>query len=59
MSWWQVAGLVLIIEALLPFISPKQYRAMAAQIGSLPDRVLRWAALGLLVIGTVFVVLGR
>ncbi len=59
MNWWQVTGLMLIAEALLPFISPKFYRAMAAQISALSDRQLRWIGLSLLLMGTALVVFAR
>ena len=59
MNWWQVTGLMLIAEAMLPFISPAIYRAMVAQISTLSDRQLRWIGLGLLLIGTGLVVFAR
>ena len=34
--WLQVLGLVLIIEALLPFISPRSYRQAVQQIANTP-----------------------
>lgn len=57
MSWCQVVGLVLIIEALLPFISPNRYRAMVTQIAAMSDPQVRWFALVLLMIGTGCVIL--
>lgn len=57
--WLQVLGLVLIIEALLPFISPRGYRQAVQQIANTPDRMLRGVALVVLVIGAVLVMLSH
>ncbi|WP_407276826.1 DUF2065 domain-containing protein [Halothiobacillus sp. DCM-1] len=59
MNGWQVLGLVLIIEAVLPFISPAQYRAMAARLSALSDQALRGVALVLLVVGAGLVAFVR
>ena len=47
----RVFGLVLIVEALLPFVSPRLYRETATQLSQLADRQIRLVALGLLVAG--------
>ena len=57
--WLQVLGLVLIIEALLPFISPRNYRQAVQQIANTPDRALRTIALVVLVVGAVLVMLSH
>lgn len=57
--WLQVLGLVLIIEALLPFVSPRSYRQAVQQIANTPDRALRAIAFVLLVVGAVLVMLSR
>lgn len=57
--WLQVFGLVLIIEALLPFISPRNYRQAVQQIANTPDGVLRTIALVILLVGVVLVMLFR
>lgn len=57
--WLQVLGLVLIIEALLPFISPRSYRQAVQQISNTPDRALRTIALVVLVVGAVLVMLSH
>ena len=48
---WRVLGLVLIIEALLPFISPRAYRQAVAQIALTPDSRMRGIALAVLLLG--------
>lgn len=57
--WLQVLGLVLIIEALLPFISPRGYRQAVQQIANTPDRALRAIAFVVLVVGAVLVMLSH
>lgn len=57
--WLQVIGLVLIVEALLPFISPRRYRAMALQMASTPDGVLRTIALVALLAGVILLSLAH
>lgn len=57
--WLQVLGLVLIIEALLPFISPRSYRQVVQQIANTPDKALRAIALVILVVGAVLVMLSH
>ncbi len=59
MNWWQVTGLVLIIEAFLPFVSPLHYRTMVTQIGSLPDGLLRRLAFVVLIAGAGLMWIGR
>ena len=48
---WAALALVLVIEGLLPFISPRLYRQSAEQLSSLPDRVIRMVGLGVIVLG--------
>jgi hypothetical protein len=50
---WAALALVLVIEGLLPFISPRFYRQSAEQLSALPDRVLRMVGLGVIVVGLV------
>ncbi|MGD9499776.1 MAG: DUF2065 domain-containing protein [Halothiobacillus sp.] len=57
--WLQVLGLVLIIEALLPFVSPRSYRQAVQQIANTPDRALRAIAFVVLVVGAVLVMLSH
>ncbi len=40
-SWWLAIGLVLIAEGIGPFIAPKRWRNMVAQLSAQPDNQLR------------------
>lgn len=51
----KVLGLVLIVEALMPFISPRLYRRTAAQLSLMADRQIRLVGLVLLAIGTMLI----
>ncbi|NBD96385.1 MAG: DUF2065 family protein [Gammaproteobacteria bacterium] len=46
-------GLVLIIEGLMPAISPRSWRNMVSQAAGLSDRSLRLGGVALIVIGAV------
>ena len=46
-------ALVLVIEGLLPFISPRSYRSAVEQLSSLPDQSLRGFGLAMMVLGVV------
>jgi len=48
---WMALALVLIIEGLLPFVSPRGYRNTVQQLAELPDQALRLTGLVLIVIG--------
>ncbi|MEW6764520.1 MAG: DUF2065 family protein [Pseudomonadota bacterium] len=50
---WAALALVLVLEGLLPFISPRIYRQSVEQLASLPDRTLRFVALGIILLGLV------
>lgn len=55
LDFWQVLpvafALVLIIEGLLPFISPGTWRAMLAAVDGLDDNVIRGVGFGSMLIG--------
>ena len=55
MDFWQVLpvalALVLVIEGLLPFISPRRWRLMVAAVAQLEDRLIRNAGLGSMLLG--------
>ena len=55
MDFWQVLpvalALVLVIEGLLPFISPRRWRQMVATVAQLEDRLIRNAGLGSMLLG--------
>jgi uncharacterized protein YjeT (DUF2065 family) len=46
-------ALVIVIEGLLPAISPTAYRRAAAQLSMLPDKSIRYTGLGLMVFGAL------
>ncbi|RFF26377.1 MULTISPECIES: DUF2065 domain-containing protein [unclassified Wenzhouxiangella] len=46
-------SLVLIIEGLMPAISPRSWRNMVSQVADLPDRSLRAGGVALILIGAV------
>jgi len=52
-------ALVLVIEGLLPALSPSTYRRAAMQLGMLSDRAVRITGLSLMVVGTVLLLLVR
>lgn len=55
MDFWQVfpvaLALVLIIEGMLPFISPGRWREMLAAVGQMEDRTIRRIGLGSMLLG--------
>lgn len=56
---WAALALVLVIEGLLPFISPRFYRQSAEQMSALPDRVIRMIGLVVIFVGLVALILIR
>lgn len=52
-------GLAMIIEGLMPAISPRSWRQAVDQIGRLPDRSIRSFGLVLVVIGGLVFHLAR
>ena len=50
---------MLVIEGMLPFISPKKYREMVAEISRLGDNQIRNIGLAVMVIGLVVLFLVR
>ncbi len=62
MNWadlWAALALVLILEGLLPFVSPRGYRNMIQQMATIPEKMLRNVGLGLILAGVVFLLLVR
>ena len=62
MNWgdfWAALALVLVLEGLIPFISPGGYRNMVQQMSSMSDQVLRNTGLALIISGVVFLYLVR
>ncbi len=52
-------ALVLVIEGLLPFISPQTYRRMVAEMVRLGDNQIRNIGLVIMIIGVVLLFLVR
>ncbi len=46
-------ALVIVIEGVLPAISPSTYRRAAMQLGMMSDRTIRYTGLSFMVIGAV------
>lgn len=55
MDFWHVLtvaiALVLILEGMLPFISPNRWRNMLATVEQMDDRVIRNVGLGSMLLG--------
>jgi uncharacterized protein YjeT (DUF2065 family) len=52
-------ALVLVLEGLIPFLSPRGYRNMVQQMASMSEQMLRYTGLGLIVTGLLFLYLVR
>ncbi|MEZ2740422.1 DUF2065 domain-containing protein [Comamonas jiangduensis] len=50
-SWWAALALVLVLEGLFPFISPKGWRHMFAQLLALRDGQIRFMGLLCIAVG--------
>lgn len=63
MDFWQFLltafGLMLVIEGILPFLSPPRFRDYVRRLGELDDRILRLAGLAAMVSGALIVFLLR
>lgn len=46
-------ALVIVIEGIFPAINPAAYRRAVMQLGSMPDRAIRYTGLGLMIAGAV------
>ena len=61
MDFWQVlpvaVALVLILEGLLPFISPRSWRNLVLQVVQMEDRVIRNVGLGSMLLGVALLYL--
>lgn len=57
MDFWQVlpvaVALVLILEGLMPFLSPATWRNMVQQLSEARDDVLRYMGLAMMALGVV------
>ncbi len=52
-------ALVLVIEGMLPFLSPDGWRQAMAQAGQLPDKTLRIIGLVSMIVGVLILYLAR
>ena len=62
MNWADLGAalaLVLILEGLIPFISPRGYRNMIQQMAAMPEKTLRNVGLVLIFTGLVLLLLVR
>lgn len=62
MQWqdlWAALALVMVIEGMMPFLSPQSMRRAFAQIVQMDDKTLRWAGLVSMVAGVVLLYLVR
>ena len=62
MNWgdfWAALALVLVLEGMVPFISPRGYRNMVQQMAAMPEQMLRNIGLALIVIGLAALYLVR
>ncbi len=62
MFWTEVLtafALVLVIEGMLPFISPSRYRRMVAEVTRLGDNTIRNIGLIVMIIGIVLLFIVR
>ncbi|MBA6411618.1 DUF2065 domain-containing protein [Parahaliea sp. F7430] len=61
MDFWQVLpaalALVLIIEGVLPFLSPRSWREMLAMVGQMEDHVIRKIGFGSMLAGLLLLYL--
>ena len=44
-------GLMLVLEGILPFLSPNALRQSLSRMAQLEDRTLRWVGLGSMLLG--------
>ncbi len=62
MNWadlWAALALVLVLEGLIPFFSPRGYRNMVQQMSTMPDSLLRNTGLSLMIVGLLALYLVR
>lgn len=56
---WAALALVLVIEGLMPFLSPRSYKQTMLKLTAMPERDLRIMGLISMVLGVVFLYLVR
>ncbi len=62
MNWadlWAALALVLVLEGLIPFFSPRGYKNMVQQMATMPESTLRGLGLTLMIVGLLCLYLVR
>ncbi len=62
MNWgdlWAALALVMVLEGLIPFVSPRGYRNMVQQMAAMPSSSLRSVGLVLMIVGLLLLYLVR
>lgn len=62
MNWgdlWAALALVLVLEGLIPFFSPRGYKNMVQQMATMPERSLRFTGLAVMIAGLLLLFLIR
>jgi len=62
MNWgdfWAALALVLVLEGLFPFVSPRGYKNMVHQMAAMPEHMLRNTGLVLIIVGLLCLYLVR
>ncbi len=62
MNWadlWAALALLMVLEGLIPFVSPRGYKNMVQQMSALPEKMLRNCGLGLVIAGLLCLFLVR
>lgn len=62
MHWTEIltaVALVLVLEGMMPFISPRKYREMVAEISRLGDNQVRTVGFVVMIVGVVVLFLVR
>ena len=62
MNWsdlWAALALVLVLEGLIPFVSPRTYRDLVQQMAAMPEQNLRFVGLALIALGILCLYLVR
>ncbi len=56
-DFWRALCLMLILEGVLPFLSPASLRAHLLQLTRMPDRSIRLVGLSCMIVGVVLLYL--
>ena len=62
MNWgdlFSALALVMVIEGIIPFVSPKGYKSTMQQMITMPDSSLRYIGFGLMLVGIISLYLVR